>query len=116
MKRLLPTLSIGLVLIVLFVQTNENDVLFCFTNNICTGHYNQSCLTFKHFLESYRNSRGNFTLVFLKGYHEVGNESYIVHNKIKLTLVGVSREAAIYHVSVIFINVHKYGVARVAPV
>ena len=54
--------------------------------------------------------------MFLKGYHEVGNESYIVHNKIKLTLVGVSREAAIYHVSVIFINVHKYGVARVAPV
>ena len=61
--------------------------------------HNQPCLTFDDLMRSYLEIEGNFTLMFLKGYHMPTRQLSLHEHTIyysNWTMVGKSTEAIIY--------------------
>ena len=111
MERVLQTMFTGMVLMALFVQTNEGNKLYDITPNLHSNlncPHNLSCLTFQHFASSFYSTRKSYTLIFLTGHHKlskVGEQCSICY--LFLTMVGTSAEVIIHDTNVVFFGPQK---------
>ena len=97
-------------IVTLFVTPNLSP------NPNCT--YNQSCLTFDDLMRSYLEIEGNFTLMFLKGYHtparQLSLHKYTIYYS-NWTIVGKSIEAIIYGTDLRFEFAGKLHIVNLTP-
>ena len=106
MERMLQMMLTGILLMALFVQTNEGKKLYYITPNLHSNlncSHNQSCLTFQQFINSSHPSSQSHTLMFLTGYHKLTKigEPYSVYYKY-FTMVGISAEVIIHDTNAAF--------------